>query len=197
MFVLKALRILKNKTQINNTVTVCPCFLWVTQTFSQFTMKWISTNEIAPIKTCWQWDLRTYNAGYTEDELLSMISSEWRQKSQRANEAKTFDVSSTFSVFWIWWTSPLRVNYVDSWWKSFDFDSSCLSTRKEAQCHITDDTLTLQVEHLVLFEVTIATTTQQDRMSIMLIRVHLWILLSKQPSNFIVHITQEEWDRKW
>lgn len=34
---------------------------------------------------------------------------------------------------------------------------------------VTDDTLTLQVEHLVLFEVTIATTTQQDRMSIMLI----------------------------
>lgn len=30
-----------------------------------------------------------------------------------------------------------------------------------------DDALTLQAEHLVLFEVTIATTTQQGRVSVM------------------------------
>lgn len=49
--------------------------------------------------------------------------------------------------------------------KSCGFDCSCLLTGRHS---VTDDTLTLQVEHLVLFEVTIATTTQQHRMSIML-----------------------------
>lgn len=61
------------------------------------------------------------------------------------------------------WIDSLRVNHPDSWRTRVDFD--CFLPPYSD----TDDTLTLQVEHLVLFEVTIATTTQQGRMSIMVI----------------------------
>lgn len=75
-------------------------------------------------------------------------------------------------LFFGGWISPLGVHFLDSWsWSSHVEWSFCLrilgNGRGWGVHSVTDDTLTLQVEHFVRFEVTIATTTRQDWMPIM------------------------------